>query len=211
MAKGSKFYVVWRGVEPGVFTTWAEAQRQTEGFAGARFKSFTSRAEAEAAFAAGAPPFIASTTKKSIINAPPRIVGKGPDPAGMAVDAACNMQTGQMEYQGVALADKHLIFHQGPFAGGTNNVGEYLALVHALAYCQKHSLHIPIYTDSKTALAWLRKKKHGSKLEPTPQNRPLFTLLHRADAWLSANTYANPVLKWETKLWGENLADFGRK
>ncbi len=52
MAK--KFYVVWAGREPGIYTDWPSAQKQVIKFAGAKYKSFTSKAEAEAAYASGA-------------------------------------------------------------------------------------------------------------------------------------------------------------
>ena len=51
MAK--KFYVVWSGRETGVFTDWLSTQRAVDKYAGARFKSFPTRAEAEQAFARG--------------------------------------------------------------------------------------------------------------------------------------------------------------
>jgi ribonuclease HI len=208
MAKASKFYVVWKGATPGVYDNWADAKRQIDGFAAALYKSYPTENEALSAYQMGpralqAGP--AAAPKPTRAN-----VGK-PQKGAIAVDAACNMQTGVMEYQGVDIDGKVRLFHQGPFAGGTNNVGEYLALVHALAYCQKHAITAPIYSDSMTALAWLRKKKHGSKLEATAQNKTLFDLLARADSWLATNRYTNDVLKWETDFWGENPADFGRK
>lgn len=209
MAKSApKFYVVWKGRTPGIYPTWDACKAQVEGMAGALYKSYPTQKEAEAAYKKGP-----SALQDGQAAAPKQTKSSAgrPIPGAMAVDAACNMQTGVMEYQGVEIEGRRPIFHQGPFAGGTNNVGEYLALVHALAYCKRHGLQIPIYSDSRTALAWLKKKKHGSKLEPTPANRPLFELLARADAWLAANSYPNAVLKWETDFWGENPADFGRK
>ncbi len=203
-----KFYVVWKGRTPGIYESWPACQAQVEGMGGALYKSYPTRAEAEAAYKLGPRALQQGQAKGP---KPTKASVGQPLPGAMAVDAACNMQTGKMEYQGVQIEGRQRLFHQGPFAEGTNNVGEYLALVHALAYCQKHGLAIPIYSDSRTALAWLKKKKHGSKLEPTAQNQALFDLLERADAWLAQNSYPNPVLKWETDFWGENPADFGRK
>jgi ribonuclease HI len=208
MAKAAKHYVVWKGRTPGVYDTWAECKQQIDGIAGALYKSYPTLSEAIAAFDLG--PRALQAGQPTGPKPTKANVGK-PIAGAIAVDAACNMQTGVMEYQGVDIDAKHPIFHQGPFAGGTNNVGEYLALVHALAYCKKHHLLVPIYTDSMTALAWLRKKRHASKLAPTPANAPLFELLARADVWLTTHTYPNEVLKWETDFWGENPADFGRK
>ena len=49
----SKYYVVWHGREPGIFTDWSGCKAQVDGFAGARYKSFKTKAEAEAAFQGG--------------------------------------------------------------------------------------------------------------------------------------------------------------
>ena len=57
----------------------------------------------------------------------------------------------------------------------------------------------------------MKDKSHRSKLERTEKNKKLFELLARAVKWLKENPYENPVVKWETKAWGENPADFGRK
>ena len=210
MAKSPKFYVVWKGRTPGVYATWEACKAQVDGQPAALYKSYPTQKEADAAYKKG-PSALQDGQPKEARKPLNKAAAGRPIPGAMAVDAACNMQTGVMEYQGVEIEGKRLIFHQGPFQGGTNNVGEYLGIVHALAYCKRHGLAIPIYSDSRTALAWLKKKKHGSKLGQTPANAVLFELLDRADAWLSANAYPNPVLKWETDFWGENPADFGRK
>ena len=103
------------------------------------------------------------------------------------------------------------LFHKGPFPSGTNNIGEFLALVHALALMKQKGSDLPIYTDSMTALAWLRTGKSKTKIEKTDKNAVLFDLLTRAEKWLAENKYTNKVLKWETEVWGEIPADFGRK
>jgi ribonuclease HI len=116
-----------------------------------------------------------------------------------------------MEYQGVYTASKKLIFHMGPFEEGTNNIGEFLAIVHALALCKKENIKLPIYSDSITAISWIKKKKANSKLVSTEKNEKLFDLIERAEKWLKENTYSNQILKWLTQVWGEIPADFGRK
>jgi ribonuclease HI len=104
-----------------------------------------------------------------------------------------------------------LVFKKGPFFDGTNNIGEFLAIVHALALLKKHNSEVPIFSDSKTAISWVKAKKSNTKLDPTGRNAELFELIKRAEDWLKDNTYKNKILKWETKWWGENPADFGRK
>jgi ribonuclease HI len=117
-----------------------------------------------------------------------------------------------MEYQGVDTQTRENLFHMGPYPDGTNNIGEFLALVHALAYLQQNNLPTKIiYSDSKIAIGWVKKKKCGTKLAPTRNNGKLFEYIDRAERWLMNNRYNNPILKWETEVWGEIPADFGRK
>jgi ribonuclease HI len=129
----------------------------------------------------------------------------------LAVDAACNMTTGQMEYRGVYSATKEVWFHKGPFQGASNNIGEFLALVHGLALLKQMNSPLPLYSDSITAIAWVRHKKHKSIVLPTDANDVIFDLLARAEFWLNNNTFTTPIIKWNTKKWGEIPADFGRK
>jgi ribonuclease HI len=80
-----------------------------------------------------------------------------------------------------------------------------------LAHLKKHNSTLPIYSDSRTAISWVKNKKANTKLEESAGNEEVFDLLERAVKWLQENTYPNKVLKWETDYWGENPADFGRK
>jgi ribonuclease HI len=130
----------------------------------------------------------------------------------ISVDAACSGNPGLMEYQGVDTKTKEKIFYQGPFLMGTNNIGEFLAIVHALAlYKQKGFHNRPIYSDSVTAMGWVKKKKANTKLEQNAKTAKLYELILRAENWLKQNSYSNPIIKWETEDWGEIPADFGRK
>ncbi len=201
----AKFYVVWKGRTTGILDDWDSCKKSVEGFEGARYKSFTSRVEAELAFKKGFYPSVKTPKKATGVKSPK------PDYPAWAVDAAWNTKTGDMEYQGVDLQTGRPVFHRGPFYDGTNNIGEFLAVVHALALLHKHGSDAPIFSDSRTALSWVRKKKANTKLERTPRNGELFELLERAELWLQTHTFRNPLLKWETEWWGENPADFGRK
>ena len=93
----------------------------------------------------------------------------------------------------------------------SNNIGEFLAIVHGLALLKKKGSNMPIYSDSKIAQKWVRDKKCNTKLMPTERNGELLAIVRRAEAWLQNNTYSNPIIKWETERWGEIPADFGRK
>ncbi len=46
----SKYYVVWRGRKPGVYSNWASAFEQVHEFSGARYKGYKDRDEAYAAY-----------------------------------------------------------------------------------------------------------------------------------------------------------------
>jgi ribonuclease HI len=129
----------------------------------------------------------------------------------LSVDAACSGNPGVMEYRGVDTATGREIFRMGPYPDGTNNVGEFLALVHGLSLLKKHNSNLPIYSDSVSAMAWVRAKQCKTKLMRTERNIPLFDLIARAERWLQTNTYTNKILKWDTPNWGEIPADFGRK
>lgn len=215
MTTKKKFYVVWNGVKPGVYDNWAECKEQVYQFEGAKYKSFGKLQEAQSALEEGYAAYyrnhpatasgVALQLQTNDANAQKPILDS------LCVDAACNMVTKVMEYRGVYAATGEVWFHKGPFPNASNNIGEFLALVHGLALLKQKNLDIPIYTDSITALSWVRHKKHKSIVLPTDENAVLFDLLVRAENWLKNNTYANPIYKWNTPLWGEIPADFGRK
>lgn len=206
-----KFYVVWKGRRTGVFDTWAECNEQVKGFAGAVFKSFPSRGAAEKAFAGDEGAVMAGEIFSSALSGEQVALIGTPIPDSIAVDAAWNTFTKVLEYRGVHVTTGLELFRQGPFDHGTINVGEFLAIVHALAHCKKHRLTLPIYSDSRNAIAWVRDKQARTNLQRDEHNAMLFELVARAEKWLRENEYVNAVLKWETEAWGENPADFGRK
>lgn len=207
--KKQKYYVVWEGNKTGIFTSWNVCKKQVQGYTGAKYKSFLSKKEAEVAFASSYFDVIKSAPKKKKI-ALNAALGT-PVWTSIAVDAACSGNPGKMEYQGVRTNTGQVLFHLGPLQNGTNNVGEFLALVHGLAYLKKQGSDLPVYSDSRTAMGWVRKKKCNSKLKKTASNAKIFELIERGEQWLKNNSYTNDILKWETKAWGEIPADFGRK
>lgn len=223
MAKKNKYYVVWQGIEPGVYDSWSECRLQVEGVEGARYKSFDNLNDAVEAYR-GAPDL---SIIKSILRHAPAEAPKLPDGTrdytvfpdirldAIAVDGACAGNPGRMEYRAVRVVDGAEIFHIGaskPLTG-TNNIAEYLAMIHLAALLHKKGdFTTPIYTDSKNTLAWLRKGRSNTSLPQTPKTAAALELLRRADAWLAANgPIKNPILKWKTEIWGEIPADFGRK
>lgn len=281
MAK-NKYYVVWHGVQPGIYTTWAECEAQVKGRPEAVYKSFPTLSEAETAFAGNPIDYIkrSATPRPAVPNntsatsqnntslaqnnitplqnntsatsqnstpltqnsitplqnntsaapastsaATRRLPANPPDyrhdtvlplppevrAEALAVDAACSGNPGPMEYRGIYLATGQEIFRYGPIRG-TNNIGEFLAIVHALALLHRRGRTMTIYTDSRNALLWIKARKCRTKLARTPRTEQVFQLIERAEHWLATHDFSHiPLLKWETKQWGEVPADFGRK
>ena len=198
-----KYYVVWKGKNPGVYDSWQKCQEEIKNIKGARFKSFDDVKKADNAYSIGYDEY-----KKTnpIINE-----GDGPNLDSISVDAASSGNPGKMEYRGVDTKTKKVLFKMGPFNNATNNIGEFLALVHGVAMMEKESDKKIIYSDSITAISWVRKKRCQTKLKKNKENEEVFDLIARAILWLKKNNYSIIIKKWETKLWGEIPADFGRK
>ena len=198
-----KFYVVWKGNNPGVYQSWEKCQDEIKNVNGALFKSFTSLEEAKKAYDQGFKEYKQSLDFKNVLH--------GPELNSISVDAASSGNPGVMEYQGVDTNTKEILFKMVTFNNATNNIGEFLALVHGIAILEKKSEKKIIYSDSITAMSWVRKKHGQTKLERNEENEEVFVLVERAISWLKENNYSVIIKKWDTKNWGEIPADFGRK
>ena len=242
----SKWYVVWNGRKPGIYTTWAECQAQVNGFRGAMFKSFPSFGEAQEAYGVQtsanqksanqtsanqtsathtsanqtiANQTIATQGKKTVSSARGIKTNSANSKAipsqvilpSISVDAACSGNPGVMEYRAVWTETGEVIFHEGPFSLGTNNIGEFLALVQAIQLCIDNGWQMPIYSDSVNAMLWVRGKGANSTLVRNAQTEVLWQRMEQAAIWLRANRVQNQLIKWDTPNWGEIPADFGRK
>lgn len=203
-----KYYVVWKGRKTGIFTSWAECEKQVKGFLGAEFKAFDTLKEAEAAY----------RSKYEVYKGKPSSLGKWKEASvrpvlpSICVDAAASGSPGKLEYRGVHTESEEEIFRVGPFPDGTNNVGEFLGIVHALSWLMKHEMQMPVYSDSQTAISWVYTGKCRTRLKHTARNAPIFAMIRSAENWLAENELRDDaVLKWDTELWGEVPADFGRK
>jgi len=203
-----KYYVVWKGRKPGIFTSWAECEQQVKGFVAAEYKAFGTLKEAESAYASKYEAYkgkSASLGKWKESETPPII-------PSICVDAACNGSPGKLEYRGVETEIGKEIFRAGPYPDGTNNVGEFLAIVHALTWLVKHNKQLPVYSDSENGISWVYTGICKTNLKHTGKNALIFAMIRSAENWLAENDLDdNAVLKWETEHWGENPADFGRK
>jgi len=202
MAK-KKYYVVWEGRNKGILHSWDACKASIEGLKGAQYKSFTTYEEAKLALNNKAKYLYGAKSKPQ----PKTAILKDT----LSVDAACSGNPGVMEYRGVYVRTGEEVFRMGPYEHGTNNIGEFLALVHGLALLKKMGSNVPIYSDSVTAIGWVKKKHCNTKLERIPINEEIFELVERAENWLKKSTYTTQILKWDTKAWGEIPADFGRK
>jgi ribonuclease HI len=207
MKTAVKYYVVWKGRQAGIFTSWQACSAQVAGFPGAEYKAFENLPAAEAALRGRYEQFTGRQAQaQGWLFAPTR-----PLLPSICVDAACSGAPGPLEYRGVETESGREIFRLGPYAEGTNNVGEFLALVHALVWLESQPAALPLYSDSENALIWVKAGKCRTRLQPTSRNAELFTLIARAEAWLAEHAITVRLLKWDTKAWGENPADFGRK
>ncbi len=202
-SSAGKYYVVWKGRRPGVYTTWAECAAQVQGYPDARFKAFPTREMAERAFRLG--PKAAEMPMWTLAQ-------PGPQVPSIAVDAAASQARGAVLYQGVLLLPKgntQRLF-QERLRHGTVPIGEFVALVRGLQWLEEHHRNLPLYTDSQTAWQWFQK---GGPKETTLSRLPLETQerVRQLLTWLREHPGPWDVRLWETRQWGENPADFGRK
>ena len=210
----SKYYAVWKGRQTGVFTSWEECRKQVEGYVGAEFKAFDSMAEAARALRGRYQDYAGKASSQGKW----RQAHHKPELPSIAVDAACSGSPGRLEYRGVFTDSRKEIFRAGPFAEGTNNVGEFLAIVEALRWLQRNEIDWVVYSDSENAIGWVQRGRARTRLRPSSANRRLFQLIAVAeeelaheDLWSGRRNARDKVLKWNTAAWGEIPADFGRK
>ncbi|MBC8320943.1 MAG: ribonuclease H family protein [Bacteroidetes bacterium] len=204
----NKYYVVWRGITPGIYGTWEECKKQIMEYEGAQYKSFKDKEEAELAYSKS---YFEITELKGKKNLHELSTNEKPLLNSISVDAACKGNPGTLEFRGVFTDTGTELFSRGPYEMGTVNIGEFLAIVLALAWLKKNKLNYPVYTDSRTAMAWIRNKKVNTKLQRTDKNKEVFKALDDGVSWLKNNTFTVPILKWKTDFWGEIHADYGRK
>lgn len=216
-----RYYVVWKGRVPGVYDNLDDAMEQVDDFPGAMFKSYDSPQAAAEAYRSSGRKEDKNDLGNLLLNSSRGNMPQSGKPDyfsfpeidlnGWAVDASCLGNPGRMEYRGVELMSGREIFRVGPFEKSTNNIGEFLAIVHALALMQKTGENHTIYSDSVTGMAWVRNRKIKTQLSREPANEQCFKMMERALSWLNTHQYSAKILKWQTERWGEVPADFGRK
>lgn len=221
MAKDKKYYVIFKGHNPGVYDDWNDAKEQIDGFSNPVYKGYGSPSEAAEAYRkfsrntdnGDLGKFLAEASLRSLPKPgqPDYMTNPEVDLDAWAVDASCLGNPGKMEYQGVELMTGRIIFRIGPFEDATNNIGEFLAIVHAMALMSREGKFHNIYSDSVSGMSWVRNRKIKTQLQHTSNNAKVFELMARALTWLHTHQFPAKVLKWQTDRWGEIPADFGRK
>jgi ribonuclease HI len=226
----ARWYVVWSGREPGIYRDWERCRAQVEGVSGARYRSFASAAEAERAWVEGGGDPVPLDEPGELGDAglvddpdpldpleavPPRAparMGEGGPPSGsIAVDAACSGNPGPMEYRGVEIDTGVELFRVGPMLG-TNNIGEFLAIVHGVVWLRAQGRPGPLWSDSMIAIGWVGRRTAKTTLARNAATARAWQLLARAQQWLRhTGPHGIEIRKWPTRRWGEIPADFGRK
>ena len=104
--KKNKYYVVWKGEQPGIYLNWSDCKAQVSGHSGAKYKAFDSQEEAEVALKAGYTGYLQKVSSpKAIAKWKPEAAVGQPILESIAVDAACSGNPGDMEYRGVYTAN----------------------------------------------------------------------------------------------------------
>jgi ribonuclease HI len=222
MAAKQKYYVVWVGRKPGVYGSWAECQEQINKFDDAKFKSYETKDAAYQAYKDGwkkhwgqgqGQAKLSEGSGSGSFKPRSKVIEttEAIDYNSISVDVGTSGNPGPVEYKGVDTKTGEVIFSKGPIRKGTNNLGEFLAIVHGLAYLQKMNSDKTVYSDSVNAIKWVKQKEVSSTLVRDESTKEIWDLVDRAVHWLKTNKYANKVAKWQTKQWGEIKADYGRK
>lgn len=210
MAKKKKYYVVWEGSSVGIFESWEECKLATQGYSGAKYRSYPTLAEAQEAYQLG--PYLASRPAKEPLDPQKGAIDR-PAEHALTVDGASSGNPGWCEYRGVWLDSHEVAFASEPF-WGTNNIAEFLALVHGLAQMLQSTERYPIYSDSRTAISWVRRCECRSAHRSACLARDPLRRIQRAEAWLAGQNIKALIpyiRKWDTEAWGEIPADYGRK
>ncbi|GAA6173300.1 hypothetical protein NBRC116592_29700 [Colwellia sp. KU-HH00111] len=179
-----KFYVVWKGAKTGVFSTWSEVQRYTQGRSDAQFMGFPSQEEAQAAFAStytkalmkrslankGSSTSQSRSQKTNTINSSNKSMSASTSNINADIqiycDGACSPNPGK---SGTGLA----VYQQGKIstlyyglyqANGTNNTAELNGLLYAFKLAKKYLANVEkvqVLSDSKYSIDCITKWAKG--------------------------------------------------
>ena len=117
---------------------------------------------------------------------------------------------GISEYRCVDLSTKEIIFNT-KIGIATNNIAEFLAIIQALIVSDGMGKIVNIFSDSQTAIAWTRKMNYNTNMIRNEDSEYLFEMMDEGIEWLKKNhKKMNSIVFWNTRLWGQIPADFGR-
>ena len=204
-----KIYVVRKWKKIWIFDTRDECKDSVNWYSDAKYKWFSSKEDAEIALNEWWEKYyeVKNVTKKEKINNKdiPFFT------ESIAVDAACSGNPGEMEYRWIDLQTWKEVFHEN-FKIWTNNIGEFLAIVHWLNYLWNDNK--VIYSDSRIAISRVNQWKCKTQLKVedwNPDFERILKAVEWAEKWLKENWINHKILKWNTEEWWEIPADFGRK
>ena len=206
--KEKKFYVVRKWKKIWIFDSRNECKDSVNWFSDAKYKWFFSKDEAEVALNEWWEKYyeVKDVVKKEKVNNEniPFFA------ESIAVDAACSGNPWEMEYRWIDLQTWEEIFHE-KFKIWTNNIGEFLAIVHWLNYLWDDNK--VIYSDSRIAISRVNQWKCKTQVNSngTSDFSKTFYAIERAENWLKENWIKHKILKRNTEDWWEIPADFGRK
>ncbi|MFH1217253.1 MAG: ribonuclease HI [Pseudomonadota bacterium] len=151
-----KFYAVVAGYEPGIYDNWPEAQAQVKGFAGAVYKGFEGRAEAEAWLKKpeyGRKKEKSATGKKELVA--PAEAGEGE--IVIYTDGGSINNPGPGGYGVVMIHDGRRLEFSGGFRLTTNNRMELMGCIVALRQLKERDKRIRLYSDSSYVVNGIAK------------------------------------------------------
>ena len=204
----NKFYVVRKWKKIWIFDSRNNCKESVNGFSDAKYKWFSNKEAAEIALQEWWEKYY------EVKNVMKKDKAKNEEipffEESIAVDAACSGNPWEMEYRWIDLQTWDEIFHE-KFKIWTNNIGEFLAIVHWLKYLWNDNR--VIYSDSKIAMSWVNQRKCKTQIN-ADKNSDFWTTLEAiqwAEKWLKENWIKHKILKRDTENRWEIPADFGRK
>lgn len=159
----NKYYAVRRGRKPGIYTSWSQCKSQIYGFASASYKSFTSKADAEAFM-----------NDASSVNVKDSLDVVEIDGVVAYVDGSYKASTGEFAYGGIILQDKKEIerfsgkMSDPGLATMRNVAGEIKASEYAMRFCVNKGIRkVYIFHDYEGIAKWCtgewKANKDGTK------------------------------------------------
>lgn len=192
-----KYYAVKVGKKIGIYYSWEDCKEQVNGYPKAVYKSFTDIVEANN--------FISATTVVK-----PKIPATTYSKNSINCDGAYSSSTGIMEFKIQDTKSGDLI-RKKLYSCGTNNIAEFLGLCYAMKYLDMtNSRKTIIYTDSITAISWVKNKNINTVFDYKSNDR-LNRDVEECLYFIRNTDSTFNIKKWDTVNWGEIPSDFGRK